>query len=635
MNVEYSLPNPRDEIERQIAVGRFAHAQTLLASYWQANPGLATAPFVLSQFKKLRAALGATKVRVAILRSFTVEPLVPLLRAAAAASRIDLQVYVGGFNTYAQEILDGSSGLYQFRPEIVMLAVQTRDLVPELWNDYSRLNATEVGDVVHRATELLRDLIGTFRARSQASLVAHTLELPMFPSQGVFDLQSGYGQLATIRELNECICACAREHNGVYALDYDALIARNGRRHWRDEQKWLAVRLPISANCLIHQVNEWMRFIQPLSGRICKALVMDLDNTLWGGVVGEEGIEGIALGSEYPGSAYLDFQRSILDLYHRGVILAVCSKNNEREAMDVLRHHPRMLLRPEHFGAIRINWKEKAHNLSEIAAELNVGADALAFVDDNLVECEKVRLALPEVYVIQLPSDPARYSLTLRGNPVFERLTLSTEDHNRNCYYATQRRRQELKNNTGSLEEFYRSLRQRVVFADVSSKTLSRVAQLTQKTNQFNLTTRRYREQDIVAMLARPEFRIITISVSDRFGDNGIVGVAITIDEGPACEIDTLLLSCRVIGRTIETALLAHLIQQARSRGLGLLKGWFLPTARNAPASDFYPSHGFFLSRKESQGSLWQFDLATSKHTFPEWIEIQEVKNTNYEHSYD
>jgi len=635
MSIESGPPNHRDEIGRQIAIGRFANAHTLLASYWRSKPGPATAPFVLSQFEKLRTAVGATTLRVAILRSFTVEPLVPLLRAAAAASRIDLQVYVSGFNTYAQEILDRSSNLYRFQPEIALLAVQTQDLVPELWNDYSRLNATEVETAARRATNSLRDLIGTFRDQSQASLVIHTLESPMFPSHGVLDLQSGKGQLATIKDLNERICACAREYAGVYALDYDALIARYGRQYWRDEQKWLALRFPISANCLIHQVNEWMRFIQPLSGRICKALVLDLDNTLWGGVLGEEGMEGIALGSEYPGSAYVDFQRSILDLYHRGVLLAVCSKNNEREAMYVMRAHPHMLLRPDHFSVIRINWEEKAHNLSEIADELNIGADALAFVDDNPVECEQVRQALPEVNVIQLPTDPARYSLTLRGNPVFERLALSTEDRNRNGFYATQRRRHELRNNTGSLEEFYWSLRQRIVLANATSKTLSRVAQLTQKTNQFNLTSRRYREQDLAAMLARPEFRIITISVSDRFGDNGLVGVAITLDAGPVCEIDTLLLSCRVIGRTIETALLAYLIQQACSRGLGFLKGWFLPTARNAPAGDFYPSHGFSLSRTETQGSLWQFDLTNSKPACPEWIEMQEVNNKKYTHSYD
>ena len=635
MSLEYSSQNSRNEIERQIAVGRFAQAHGLLAGYWQANPGPAAASFVLSQFEKLRTAVGAPTLRVAILRSFTVEPLVPLLRAAAAANRIDLQVYVGGFNTYAQEILDSSSNLYRFQPEIVILAVQTRDLVPELWNEYSGLKASAVETAVRRATNLLRDLIGAFRDRSQASLVAHTLEFPMFPSQGLLDLQSGNGQLATIRELNERICAYAREYAGVYALDYDALIARNGRRHWRDDRKWSAVRLPISANCLIHQVNEWLRFIQPLSGRICKALVMDLDNTLWGGVLGEDGMEGIALGSEYPGSAYLDFQRSILDLYHRGVLLAICSKNDEREAMDTLHRHPHMLLRPEHFASIRINWKEKSLNLGEVAAELNLGADALAFVDDSPVECEQVRLSLPEVNVIQLPSDPSRYSLTLRGNPIFERLALSAEDRERNGFYATQRHRHELKNTTGSLEEFYRSLQQRVVFAEVSSKTISRVAQLTQKTNQFNLTTRRYREQDIVALLARPEVRIITVSVSDRFGENGLVGVAITVDDDFASEIDTLLLSCRVIGRKIETALLAYIIQQASSRGLGSLKGWFFPTARNAPAKDFYQSHGFSLSREENQGSLWQFDLTTSKLACPEWIARQEVDKTNYEHTYD
>ncbi|MCI0391805.1 MAG: HAD-IIIC family phosphatase [Acidobacteria bacterium] len=627
--MECNLPDIRNEIERQIAAGRFANAHALLGSYWRSNPGPATAPFVLSQFEKLRAGVGATTARAAILRSFTVEPLVPLLRAAAAASRIDLQVYVGGFNAYAQEILDASSDFYQFRPDIVLLAVQTRDLVPELWNDFSRISPAEVEDVVGRATGLLQNLIGAFRERSQASLVAHTLESPMFPSQGVLDLQSDQSQLGAIKALNERLCACAREYAGVYALDYDALVARSGRRHWHDEQKWLAIRLPISANCLIHQVDEWMRFIQPLSGRICKALVVDLDNTLWGGVLGEDGIEGIAIGTEYPGSAYLDFQRAILDLYHRGVLLAICSKNDEREAMNALRSHPRMLLRPEHFAAVRINWNEKAGNLIEIAAELNLGADALAFVDDNPVECEQVRLALPEINVIQLPSDPARYSLTLRSNPVFERLALSVEDRERSDYYATQRRRQDLRNNASSLEEFFRSLRQRVSFAEASSKTLSRVAQLTQKTNQFNLTTRRYREQDIAAMLARPEFGVVTVSVSDRFGDNGMVGVAITRDEGFACEIDTLLLSCRVIGRTIETALLAYLIQRARSRDIRSLKGWFLPTVKNVPAKDFFLSHGFSLAREESRGSLWRLDLTTSKLTFPEWIAVQVAEKTD------
>jgi HAD superfamily phosphatase (TIGR01681 family) len=214
--------------------------------------------------------------------------------------------------------------------------------------------------------------------------------LPALPSHGIFDAQSEVGQATAIREINEKLRQIARGHNGVYILDYDSLVARHGRVRWHDERKWLMARLPVSAENLVHLAKEWMRFIHPLSGKICKALVTDLDNTLWGGVVGEDGPDGIQLGPEYPGAAYQSLQRVLLDLYRRGIILAVCSKNNTSDAMEVLEEHPGMILRPRHFAALRINWNDKAENLREIAAELNIGIDSLAFLDDNPVERERV-----------------------------------------------------------------------------------------------------------------------------------------------------------------------------------------------------------------------------------------------------
>jgi FkbH-like protein len=351
-------------------------------------------------------------------------------------------------------------------------------------------------------------------------------------------------------------------------------------------------------------------------------LVTDLDNTLWGGVVGEDGIDGIQLGIEYPGAAFQAVQRVMLDLYRRGILLAVCSKNNLSDAMEALEKHPGMLLKPEHFAAMRINWKDKAENLREIAAELNIGIDSLAFLDDNPVERERIRTVFPEVTVIELPEDPMSFSRVLRETPVFERLTLSEEDRERGRYYAQQRQRVELERRVSSLEDFYRSLQQEIEIATVTPGTLTRIAQLTQKTNQFNLTTRRYSEQQLTEMAQSSAWKIYSIRVKDRFGDNGTVGVAITHDVEEVCEIDTFLMSCRVISRTVETALISFLIEQARTRGMIQIRGWFLPTKKNHMAADFYPLHGFQKVSEDNEKTFWSLALSESVTRCPEWIKL-------------
>lgn len=414
----------------------------------------------------------------------------------------------------------------------------------------------------------------------------------------------------------------AAEHSGVYILDYDALVARYGRIRWHNERKWLTARMPIETNHLMPLAEEWMRFLHPLLGKICKVLVTDLDNTVWGGVVGEEGFEKIQIGPDYPGAAYQAVQRVMLDFHRRGIMLAVCSKNNVGDALEILEKHPGMCLRPEHFSSLRINWNDKAQNLREIAAELNVSLESLAFLDDNPAERMRIRTELPEVTVIELPPDPLEYARALRGNPVFERLTLSSEDRERSRYYAEQRQRSELQSRASSLEEFFRSLQQEVEVAAVTPYTLMRVAQLTQKTNQFNLTTRRYSEQRIEELAASTSSWVYSVRVKDRFGDNGLVGVIIIRDDGDLFEIDTFLLSCRVIGRTVETALLSFLVDRARARGKKQLQGWFVPTKKNGPARELYPTHKFRCLREENEGTFWSLDVEDADIACPEWIRL-------------
>ena len=617
---EKELRTLREEIDRLATAGESRQAQALLGKLWKQEAGPKTAGFVVSRCETLRPTLRLRSCRVAILRSFTVEPVVPVVRAAAMVGGIDPVVWVGNFNAYAQEILDENSGLYAFAPDIVLLAVQTRDVAPRLWNDFTELSQAEVGAAIGGVIETFENLIEAFRSRSKAHLVLHSLEGPLFNSQGVLDSQVETSQAASIREMNQELWRLSHKYPGVYVLDYDGLVARYGRQNWHDERKWLTSRMPIRAEHLVDLANEWLCFIHPLTGKICKALVTDLDNTLWGGVIGEDGMGGIQVGAEYPGAAYQAVQRVILDLYQRGIILAVCSKNNALEAMEALEHHPGMLLRPHHFAALRINWSDKMRNLNEISKELNIGIDALAFLDDNPIEREWIRGSLPEVTVIDLPEDPMGYATVLRQSPVFERLSITGEDRERGRYYVEERLRTELRDSAYSLEDFYHSLMMEVEISSPTVETLTRIAQLTQKTNQFNVTTRRYSEQEIADLVRSRDWGVYAIRLRDKFGDSGLVGVAINHFTDGVCEIDTFLMSCRVIGRTVETAFLASIAENAKGREAERLIGSFIPTKANAMAKDFYPSHGFTCTSEGDGQVRWEFDLTRGVIPWPQWI---------------
>jgi FkbH-like protein len=618
--------NLRQSIEEEIRLKLWGLAHQHLSQLWHLAPTMATASYLLNCWSRFQGKVPMVPYRLTLLRSFTVEPLIPLLRAGAFAGAIDLTVTIGDFNTYAQEILSPGSKLYQSNPDAVILAIQTRDLAPELWESFSYLSNQQIGIAVERAIQTCRDYIQTFRAHSQAHLILHNLEEPVTPSLGLLDGRMATSQTAAIQAINQGLRAMQDEYAGVFVLDYNALIARQGRRQWSDQRHWASVKLPVASNNLIHLAKEWLRFIHPLSGKICKLLITDLDNTLWRGVLGEDGSEGIRCGSDAQGFGYRKLQQMMLELRQRGVLLAICSKNNEAEAIETLEKHTDMLLRPHHFTAWRINWQDKGQNIGEIAAEMNLGIDAIAYVDDNPVELERVRAALPEVCIIALPEDAGEYSEALREHPLFERLTLSEEDKERQRYYTQQRQRLEARGAITSLEDFYRALKQEVAIAQLCPESAERIAQLTQKTNQFNLTTRRYSKQQILNMASSPGWKVFGVRVKDRFGDNGLSGVVITQDVNGVCEIDTLLLSCRVIGRTVETALLWFLIERARSLNLKRLQGTFLPTKKNVVAKDFYPAHGFHLLAKRGDASFWEIDPEAAPLVCPEWIQLTVVE---------
>ena len=565
----------RAEIEELLQAGEWRQAHVRLGELWRDEGKASAAGFITSCYERIGDRVPLTKCRLFILRSMTVEPLLPIVRCAGLVAGIDVLPQAGQFNAYAQEILNPASELYSFDPDVVILTVQTRDILPRLWESYTDLSNAELDEAVDTVLKDFANWVQTFRRHSKACLIVHTLEKPS-ASAGILDAQTAIGQLATIDRVNTRLQGICIQTRGVYLLDYDSLLSRHGRDRWHDEAKWLTMRMPFGTDSLLAMVSEWLKFIHTLSGVSCKVLAVDLDNTLWGGVLGEDGRQSIQISTEYPGAFYRSLQRAILDLHRRGVLLAVCSKNNHEEALSVLQSHSGMLLRPEHFAAFRINWRDKAENLREIARELNVGLDSIAFLDDNQAERDRVRTGLSEVKVIDLPAHPRGYAATLRNCPFFERLSISTEERDLTSKYHGQQKRAQLAESAGSLEDFYRSLDQEVAIAPATQETITRVSQLTRKTNQFNATTRRYNEQEIENFMSQPEYGVYTVRVTDRFGDNGIVGVVITRMTGTVCEIETFLLSCRVIGRTIETAILGCLAENGKSSGARFLQGWII-----------------------------------------------------------
>lgn len=582
-------------------------------------------PTAAAYMKAARDLAGGTEglapVRVALLSSFTLDLIRPYLEVELARQRLGGRLYVAPFNTIAQELLDPGSGMAKHTPDVVFIVERLGDVLPTLADAYLALSAGEVEALTSGFIAETVARLEAFRSRSSAALVYHSFTLPVHPLLGIAEAATAGSQSAAIRDLNARLHQAVSRLPGIYWLDCDRAAATVGYRQWYDDKMWHMARAPLSVPALIELGRTQAAFAQAILGTTAKCLVLDLDNTLWGGVIGEAGIEGIQLGDRFPGSAYRDFQRALLALHHRGVLLAINSKNNPEDVARVFEDHPHAVLRREHFAAIRINWQPKPENMRAIAGELKLGLDALAFFDDNPAERALMRQALPQVRTLDVPADPLRYTQTLDQSRIFDRLHVSDEDRQRGRIYQAQQERRNLEAGSASLDSFLESLAMHATVEAVSTETLPRVLDLVQKTNQFNLTTRRHSAGDLARMAADPAWGLFTLRLQDRFGDQGIVGVAIVSLENETAVLDTLLLSCRVIGRNVETTLLAFVTKWARRRGAQHLNGVFIPSAKNAPASDFFERHGF--ARVDDAGASnasWRLALEAGTPTDPPYI---------------
>jgi FkbH-like protein len=563
---------------------------------------LATAP---------AADIPAKALRLAVLGSSTTDHLVPGLRVAAMRRGIRLETHLGDYGQYIQELHDPDSALNRFRPNVILFAFHARHLLGSV--DPALSNA-DAAALIQAVAERLRALWRLAKTRCSGQIIQQSL-LPTPPSLvGGNEHRLPGSAAALIERLNVQLRALADEE-GVDLLALDRSIQRDGLAAWHDPVLWHRAKQEISPTAAPAYGELALRLIAAQQGRSAKCLVLDLDNTLWGGVIGDDGLDGIRLGQGSAlGEAYVAFQDYVRDLARRGVILAVCSKNDPENARAPFDKHPDMVLKAGDVACFVANWTDKASNIRHIAEQLNIGIDSLVFVDDNPFERNIVRRELPMVAVLELPEDPALYAQCIADAGYFEALHVTPDDFERTAQYRANIGRETLRASHTDLAGYLQSLNMELRWAPFDRLGLQRIVQLINKTNQFNLTTRRYSEQDVIAAMEAAGGLTLQLRLLDQFGDNGIIGIIIGQRDGNALRLDIWLMSCRVLGRQVEEATLNLVASEAAKLGASRLVGDYLPTQKNGMVRDHYQKLGFAPVDATPDGSSrWALDLANYK----------------------
>lgn len=568
-----------------------------------------------------------TAARVALLSSHTVDHLVPALRVAGASRRLLVRTHVAPYGLYRQSLLGDDSELAKFQPQFIVLALDGLDVAFDLPLEASDADA---GAAVEARITELRRLWQCARERYGAQVIQQTLVPSVPPLFGSFEALVPASPYALIERFNTAVRRAAREDQ-VLLLD----LAWHGVRSHAalaDPVRWHQAKQLVSPLLAPLYGDLLARVIAGALGLSRKCVVLDLDNTLWGGVVGDDGLEGLLLGQGSPtGEAFVAFQRYVSLLAKRGIVLAVCSKNQLEVAEAAFKEHPEMVLRREQIAAFVANWSDKAQNIRAIAELLELGTDSFVFVDDNPAEREIVRRELPEVAVPELPEEPAYYAARLSAGGYFETSSFTADDAARGTNYRANAERRSLQLQATDLDGYLRSLEMTLITTGVGPVELPRATQLLNKSNQFNLTTRRYTQVELTDLVRDPKTIGLCLRLVDRLSDNGLISVIIARPDPawPSGEllIDTWLMSCRVLGRQVEAAALEVVAARARSLHMQALIGEYRPTPKNSLVVQHYEKLGFVPIAAPSGATpgatFWRFDL-TAQTAPTHFIQLSE-----------
>ena len=533
------------------------------------------------------------RCRLALLSNATVDHLIPAIKVAGLRFGVFFEIYVSPYQQYTQDLLDGESSLAKFHPEHILFSLSPREF---LSNVSASAAASEMTSLIDEYVSTLSSLWAAAKTNLKTTVLQQTFLNVGDTLFGNLDRYNPAAPTHAVRCLNQALVEQAGSGD-VQVLDLDRLVERFGLEYWYDNTRWLQAKIEISPRAAGQYAEQVSRVVAAHLGMSRKCLVLDLDNTLWGGVVGDDGIQNIVLGQgSAEGEAFLQFQAYIKRLKERGIILAVCSKNEQTTAESVFLDHPEMLLSLDDISVFVANWQDKATNIAGIADQLNIGLDSLVIVDDNPAERALIRQSYPEVAVPELPPDPSNYVNCLANAGYFEAIATTSDDLARSRHFAQNRQRKALAKASQSIDEYLRSLEMHMSASQFVDLDTPRVAQLINKTNQFNLTTRRKTMAEIRSLASRGENLTLQVRLSDRFGDNGLVSAAILVPDPNipgALEIETWVMSCRVFGRQLEHETLNMLVELLSETQYSVLTGHYIPTPRNSLIQNLYGELGF------------------------------------------
>jgi len=586
-------------------------------------------------YRQIREDREDPQLRVMFLGNHTLDVLARQVSVRSFLEGIRIEARTGPFGQHVQMILDPESVLGRWAPHVIVLSLALGRLAPALVSGLAGMGEDERRREVGRVMGGLRAWVVAAKARSDATILITTFVRPAASHLGLADAKSPLGEGEIYRTLNLELLREFAHDPQVHVVDADHAVARAGSREARNDRMFHLAKLEWDEVATGEVASLLTRYMRALVVPARKCIVVDLDHTLWGGIVGEEGPAGVRIGEGDPlGEAHRAFQLVLKSLRNRGILLAICSKNNLDDAREVFETRPEMPLAWDDFAAYRINWDPKHLNILQIAEELNIGVDSVVFLDDNPAERELVRQMLPDVVTFPLPEDPADYATSLLESWLWDQLVLTEEDTRKTEQYRENTLREESRAQMTDLDGYLESLDTRLEIRRAGRGDLSRVHQLFAKTNQFNLTTRRYRPAELENFLRGGGWRLEVVQASDRFGSLGVVGTYLLRIEGDVVEVDSLILSCRAMGRGIETAMCNRIKEIAREvAGARILQGRFRPTRRNAPAAGFWQREGFELADSdgvgaaksgpdgpdpagdgsEEEGSLWKVSVAEAE----------------------
>jgi FkbH-like protein len=575
--------------------------------------------YFLNEAKTLKPRELGKKLRIAFLASSTINGFEETIRVKCFQKGIDCITYVADYNQYNQEILNQNSGLYRFKPDITFLILDTRHILGDYYFSWNSVSYEDRPKIIDTKVSEIENICNTFTKNSDSKLIITSLQIPNYSPYGINEEVTTTSLKQAVHEINTKISQSNKELK-LFTYDFNEFVRKFGENNIFKYKQFFSGDIKISTEYIPKFIDELMGYVYAVTGITKKCIVLDLDNTLWGGIVGEDGFDNIKLGDNPVGRSFVEFQKRLLSLNHRGIILAINSKNNFDDAIEVIKKHPSMILREDNFACVKINWDDKVVNLQKISEELNIGLDSMVFFDDDQINQEYVRKSLPEVLVIDLPKDSSKYAQIITEMRQFDVLQITEEDTKRSDMYLGQKKRKEFETEVGDFNEFLKQMNIEVQVKKANSFSIPRISQLTLKTNQFNMTTRRYQEEDVLKFSSSDDKIIECVQVIDKFGDNGITGTYIVEKKNDdEWMIDTFLLSCRIMGRGVEEIMMNQIIENARLSGIKRIKGEFIPTSKNKPAENFYKKSGF---KKENEFWVFNTDNTIKK---PEHIKV--IKN--------